>query len=219
MALIYLLGGGRCLSPQAADSQSDGLFPTPSAGMVVQGRGAHEHTLEELLREFGATTGENLTWSEDTELLLKATHPGLDRALEIPAEALYSVVETILIRNRLAFIDITREEPRVLAVIQLDQAPSEPLSSQATYVSPEELSIYAEHPAIKITTVVTLEHLDGKTMGRALRALVADPNSLTMVPDLGAKQLTLTGYGPALADLVRILHDLNESARLHSESR
>lgn len=214
-----LLVGGLCLSPQAAHLQEKDLFPMPSAGIRVPGRGVEESSLEAMLRDFAAVTGENLTWTEQTGERLKAEHPGLDRALEIPAEALYSVVETILVQNHLAFLDISREEPRVLAVIQLDRDGSEPPGSRAKFVPPDQLPLYADHPGIRIATTVTLEHLDGKTLGRTLPAVIRDPLCLSVVPDLKTKQLTLTGHGPALANQVRILQDLNEAARLLAESR
>ena len=213
-----LLAGGLCLSPQAADRPSDGLFPTPTAGMVVPGRGPDEPTLEELLRAFGAVSGEHLSWTEDTGQALRSARPGLDRELDIPAGELYSVVETILRSQRFAFVDQSRTEPRRLAVILCD-APDRGARGRERQVDPEELPLYQDHPAIQITTTVTLENLDVRLLGNALRAMIVDPYALTIIPVPGSRRLLLTGYGSDLVRLVRLLRDLNENARPRSESR
>ena len=204
---------------EAAIRQAEGLFPTPTAGLVVPGRGAQEPSLEELLLDFGEVTGEQLSWSEGTGELLKAGRPGLDRGLEIPAEELYKTVEAILLHQGFVVVDVSREEPRKLGVVHAATDRREALGSGAVQVPPERLPIYAEHPAIKITTTVTLEHLDGKTLGKTLRALITDHQTLKMVPDLAAKQLTLTGYGSRVATLVEILREVNESAGRRTDNR
>ena len=208
---LAVLAGGLCLSPQAAPQADSCPFPTPSAGMTIEGReGAEPIMLEGLLLEFGERTGEHLIWTDDTGSVLEAVRVALDRQLVIPAEELYSVVESILVTNRFVLVDLGREEPRMMAVYSLDSPARAHLLGHATYVSAEDLPLYADHPAILISTVVRLPRMNVVTLEKAMRRMIADPTTMRLVPAPATNQLILTGPGADVVQLAAMLRELKK---------
>ena len=210
---LALLSVVLCSSPEAATQAGSSRFPTPSAGMTIERRaGEAPITVEELLLEFGELTGEHLIWTDDTGAVLKEVRVAFDRTFAIPAEELYSAVEAILIANRFVLTDLRREEPRMMAVHSLDSPARAHLRAGATHIDTEDLPLYADHPAILIRTVVHLPRIDVRRLSNAMRGMVADPNTMQVIPVPESNGLILTGFGADLVELVLMLRELNESS-------
>lgn len=210
-----LLAGAVGLSLGALEPRGDDPFPTPSAGLTIPAvseEDRYEGNALELLREFAEVTGEYLFWTRETHGLLRMTHLGGDRELTIPPEEVYEVVETLLLFHRFALVDLRREEPRMLGIVSLDSAARQSLKATARYVREKDLSIYADHPAIMITTFVRLEHLDVRVLTNTLRSLTTDPNTTSLVPISEVGQLIVTGFGPWVLEQVRMLREMDEAA-------
>jgi hypothetical protein len=211
-----LLVGCLSIAPQAADQGTDQqaaqLFPTPEKGMTIPGGGEQEMSIAEMILEFGMVTGEHFIWAPDQKAVAEATSVGFDRDLEIEAEDLYSVVETILLAHDFVLVDLRRAEPRMMKVIHTHTNQRGELRETASYVPIEDLPLYASHPALMISTTLVLEHLDARTLTNTLRALITDPNTLMTVLIPGSNSVILTGFTTTVIDLVQMLRRIDENA-------
>jgi len=223
-----LLAGALSLSPYAANqaAQHDEglpphsqLFPTPQHGLLIRG-GKEGQSLEEIVAEFEKVTGEHVMFSRDTAAVLKHTTSGLIGDLEVAPGDVYSVVQDIMITNRFVFIDTRREEPRMLSIASLDSPARASIKEGARFVPEERLGEFALDSAFLITTVIDLPNIDWRTAGSAIRAIVIDPNTQTLIPLAESNQAILTGFGNRVNNLVHLLRRIDEvSARATDRDR
>lgn len=212
-----LAAGVYCLSFAAPvpKAPQDPYAPA-SEGLVLEPSSEASYregiSMEELIAEFSRITGEHVLYTKDTEQLLAATRVDVKRRMEIPADAVWGTVETILRLNHFVLSDLRREEPRLLAVSSLDTVARSFVRSQARHVPLAEVESCRQHPAFLVEVVVPLPHLDVRALGNSMRQYIVDPNTLVFIPIPEASSLVVVGFGDEVAALVETLTDLDASA-------
>ncbi len=198
---------------QPAQTSDLGAFPTPSAGMTIPAYEADGWTMEQLLGEYARLTDQRLMIREDTRALLKQARVPLGEALTIAPETLHAVVETILIESDFV-LSIAREaNPRILSVSSMQNAARSNVRERACFVPADQLEAWRDHPAILVTTVLTLDSVDVRVLTNSMRAMLTDANTQQLIPVGNTHSLLLTGFAPQVADLVEMLREVNEDAR------
>jgi len=220
-----LLAGALTLASGALPGPRPGLpedptphFAVPGAGMLIKG-GEGQSDLRELLREFGSITGETFLYDEATAQVLSATHPGLSDDVQVAPEAMHAVLHSLLSQNRLALVDVRREEPRLLRVVALDSQAGRYVRRAARFVAQEELAGWAPYAALPVTTCIDLPNLDENLVQQYMRQLLVDTSQerITAVPQ--TRQVVLSGPADQVHEWARLLTEMDRGARSIQEAR
>lgn len=188
------------------------LFPVPDTGMLIKGGSEGQGSLREFLRDFGTLTGETFLYDEETAAVLSAAKPGLDGDIRVDAKDMYSVMQSLLLENRLALVDVRRSEPRLLKVVGIDTRGGQILRSSATFVPESEVAGFAENSAMLITTCVRLPHLNETQAASNLRPMALDSKLERIMAIPGSRQVILTAPAGQVAEWVELLRDLDRNA-------
>ncbi len=187
-------------------------FPAPSGKIAVTVGPGEEMKLEKLLDECTKVTGLSFLVDPETRAMLKGTATGLNRNVDIPASEVYPVVEAILFQNDLVLVPLHDTEPRMASVFSLTQRERRSgLRNAAVSIPAKDVSVYARHPAILVTTIVDLPHTDARTLSNSMRAMFTDANTQQIIPVGNSNSLILTGFGPSVANIVRMLQEVDET--------
>jgi len=208
------------LAPVGSTAVAD-PFPTPSAGLKIQIAPGEEMSLEKLLDEFSRVTGQTLLITENTCQALKASPTGLNRSVDVPANEVYSFVESVLAHNQHVLEVLSDHEPRLLAVHNLQQLRNgnRSLSDLAQYVPVANIGLYARHPAVLVTTMIELPSTDVRVLSNSMRGLLSDTITQQIIPVGNTNALVLGGSGASVANLVTVLRECDEGARRAEEAR
>jgi hypothetical protein len=187
-------------------------FPAPSAALKLEvvGDDAQAPSLLAVMREYVTLTGQSLIADRETLGLLATTPTGLDRSLEVPAGDVQSFVETVLYQNQFVFELLRDAAPRVVVVRSLNTQARHTVRDRARFVPVEEIAQAQGHPAMIVSTVLFLEHLDVPQTSAALRSSIADPDTQQVLPMGPSHSMLITGFGPQVARTVTILRTNDE---------
>lgn len=217
--LSPLLAAGCLLSPAQKPAvqvpSGSEMFPQPTAGISIAAGPGEDMKLEKLLDEFSKVTGVALLSTPETKSVLAKSTTGLNRGIDIPAGEVYSVVETILIRNELALVPVHDRDPRIASVValNLNQNGSQVLRASAIFVPARDIAAFARHPAVLVTTFLDLPHVDVRTISNSLRTMFTDANTQQIIPVGNSNALIVTGFGGTVAGIVRLLQEVDENAK------
>ncbi len=203
MFLSLLLAGCAAAPIQKPGSE---LFPTPSAGISIK----DDMKLEKLVDEFSRVTGiTTFADSEARQVLQKTT--GLNRGVDVPAGEVYSFVESVLVQNDLFLTVLHEREPRLFSI-------HSPKSQRALREAPlvvaaKDIATFTQHPAIVVTTILDIPHVDARTLANSMRTMLTDANTQQIIPVGNSNSLILTGLGSTVASWARMLQEADESAK------
>ena len=186
-------------------------FPPATSGIQIQVADGADMKLEKLLSEFSRVTGMTLQIGPEVRADLSKASTGLNRSIEVPAEQVYPVVETILSRNGFALQLEHAGVPVIASLCSLHQGGSG-LRTWALFVDAKNIDRWAEHPAVVITTMLDLPHTDVRTLSNSMRTMFTDANTQQIIPAGNTNTLILTGFGPNVASIARMLSMVDEAA-------
>lgn len=206
--------GGAGPSPRCA-----GLLPPATRPIEVQPASEEKDTLAYLLVELGASTGTVFAVNPVVGNLLRSQRTGLMTDTSIQPSEAWSLCEALLFHNGFRLSVTTARPPHVLGVV-----PVLPIAGQATPwrsmpIEPgADLALLEEHPALLVTLTIDLPHTDVRQISNSLRGLM-DPMSAqqTFFPIGNSNSAVLSGTGTQVLDLVRMLRQVDESARAQLE--
>ena len=204
-------------APAATAAQA--LFPPLRAPFTVTAGEGPEATIAALVESFSAASGTHFVASKETEQVLAVSRVGLTRPLEVAPDRAWELFETLLVESDFVIAPLMRGEPRVFGLYSLNSQQRNSLRNRALIVGPDEVAAYARHPALLVTTVVELSSTDVRTLSNSMRTMFTDANTQQIIPVGNSNSLIVTGFGPAVADIVAMLRTADESARLALERR
>ena len=210
-------------NPDASTSQDPGVEAAAPQGEgvpILQDLGdywqltfdetAAAMSLEAFVKICQQNTDINFTYSDDTAQVLQSAKVRMLGPKVVAKTDFYSFFQIIMIINRFVCVQIGPEHLSVVVVASLDSPQRSSVRADAVYVTPEELTDYADQPATLVNTVLHLPNIDVRTMGNAMRAMVVDPNTMQLVPIPESNSLILTGFGSNIASLAKMLKLINE---------
>jgi len=224
--LSGLLLGGLALVPfdSAAPAAGQGdVLPPAIRTLVVPGNVEEQPTLLELLRELGKCTGQEVLMDSDAEELLSTQHLPLLAGAEVPAAEVYPFVEGILAHHSVYIAPVKGGSVPMLgvyptALLQRGGSQNQRASIAWTVVPADEVSVFEDHPALFIQTVIHLPSLDVRQVSTSMRVLFSDPFTGSVVP-IGEHSLLVRGSGRTVAQTVEFLRLCEESEKVHAEAR
>ena len=202
-----------------APSRAETLFPAPRAPFTIQAGEASEATLAHLVDEFSRASGVHFVTSRETRQVLAVGRVGLTRPVEVAPERAWELFETLLIDADFVIAPLMRGEPSVFGVYSLNAQTRQGLRNRAVTVDAAEIEAYARHPALLVTTIVDLPNTDVRTLSNSMRTMFTDANTQQIIPVGNSNSLIVTGFGPAVADIVALLRTVEASTRLALERR
>ena len=161
-------------------------------------------TLEQFVKICQQRTDINFTYTKDTGTLLGDSKVRMFGSKVVQKDDFYSFFQIIMIINRFVCTRIGPEDLSVVVVASLDSPARTSLKQDAIYIGPDEIEGYANQPATMVQTVLHLPHMDVRTMGSSMRQIVADPNTMQLIPIPESNSIILTGFGSTVASLTQM---------------
>ena len=192
-------------------------FPVPEAPLVVEAQDAPSITMMDFLRSYTDVTGQNVVLSSETEQLLESQKLGLIGAVTVPPAELQSFFETMLIEHDFTLRLVRDREPRVLGIDSLKTQARNTIRAHARFISVDHLEAMRDHPAMLVTTVVSLPHTDVRQLSNSMRTLITDANTQQMLPAGNTNSMIITGFGSSVAQIVDALRLIDAESRANWE--
>jgi type II secretory pathway component GspD/PulD (secretin) len=192
----------------------DPLFPAPSADLVVPAGDGNQWSLMALVDEYGRLTDQHFVISPETRNLLESTQTGLTRSVVVPESEVQSFFESLLVQMNFVITVHRSAAPRLLSIESLNTGARTTLRAKAIYVEDTALDRFAGHPSLLVTTVVTLPNSDVRQLSNSMRTMITDANTQQMLPAGNSNAMVLTGFAPAVADLVQLLKITDEASQV-----
>jgi type II secretory pathway component GspD/PulD (secretin) len=192
-------------------------FPAPKEGISIKVGPDGEMKLAALLNEFSRVTGNTLLINKETKQALENMSTGLNHSLDVPAQDVYPVIESILVQNDFVLVVRNDREPRLIAVENLNANRRGGLKMDAVYVPGDQIAQWTRHPAFLVTTMIDLPYTDVRTMSNSLRTMFTDQNTQQIIPVGNSNTLMMTGSGAFVANLSTMLRATDDVSRLAAE--
>ena len=174
--------------------------------------------LLEFVKVCQEATGENFTFTQETEGLLRALKVRLFGTKRIPQRDFYRFFQIMMFINEFATIEVGPDYLKVVVIQSLTQgAGRNTIKQKARYVLPEDLDQYVDQPATLITTVVTLPNTDVRQLTTSLRPMMPDQSTQAMLNAGSSDSLILTGFGSNIAHLADLLYIIDEASTVDDD--
>jgi hypothetical protein len=212
LATSCFLGPTARTSPTATTTILAAADPIPAAksGITLTVDRGAAPALERVMAEYERATGLHLVTSPDVAVMLAKTPCGLSQTLEIPAERVHSTVERLLVQQGFLFTLLQDEQPILLGIERIENPM---VRTRAFSVPATNIDGVADHPALLVSTVVTLPSTNVRDLSNSARQLIVDSNLQQMVPMGNSNSLMLVGRGSEIATLVHTLAHIDEVER------
>ena len=153
------------------------LFPPATGPMtLVVGDAENPLTYRSLVRQYGELTGQFFVVKEGTGGMLGGAL-NLDRTMTVPVKEVQSVFERLLRHGEFALKPVTTSGARIIELTSLATNARGNLRANSIYLSSDELHLAGQHPALLMTAVVTLPHVDVRQLSNSLRTMITDANT------------------------------------------
>lgn len=190
-------------------------FPVATAGITIHVE-ENKPMLEDLLSQLEKVTGVHFLLAQDTRAIMRKAPTGLLRDFEIPREQVWTAVETILVHNDFTLALATQDEPKLISVVSMQgNTQRQSVRNSARFVPREELRAWLKHPSVLVTTILTLESTDVRTLANSMRTMFTDANTQQVIPVGNSNSLILTGFANSVAAIADMLERVNEAERKH----
>jgi hypothetical protein len=189
-------------------------FPVATAGITIHVEENKQPMIDDLLGQIEKVTGVHFLVTQETRSILRKAPTGLLRDLEIPREQVWTAVETILIQNEFTFVFASQDEPKLISVWSMQgNVQRQAMRNFARFVPREELRAWSKHPSVLVTTLLTLDSTDVRTLSNSMRTMFTDTNTQQIIPVGNANSLILTGFANSVAAIADMLERVNEAER------
>jgi len=166
-------------------------------------------SLRDVMDEFARVTGLVVIVDEDSGMWLWGRAGRLypvaaSTTVAVPRDRVYPFVEALLRVQECVLLDVHDVEPRTVRVVSLKSEHRRWVLREAFFVPIERIETYRDHPALLVTTLLTLPDVDARHLANCLHALLTDENTQSVVP-VGSNTVELTAFGPQVCNVVDML--------------
>ncbi|MEX1024347.1 MAG: secretin N-terminal domain-containing protein [Planctomycetota bacterium] len=173
-------------------------------------------TLEEFIRICKEATGRQFTYNEQTAQQLAQANTFLLGSKRIPKESFYAFFQIMMFINDFVCIEVGPPELAIILIQSVTGNRAGGLKQKAIQVLPDDLERYADQPATLITTVINLEHTDVRALTVAMRGMMTDVNTQSLIP-AGESSVILQGFGSYIASLAKLLYIVDEASAIEAD--
>lgn len=191
----------------------DTLFPVATEDLVITwGADGVAPSMLELLGEYGRITGQQVLFDEENRAALGALRVPVDRPTQVPAAHVQNVLEALLVASGCVLTIERADAPRLVQVITMRSVARQLVRGRAQNYPSDRTDLFRAHPAMLFTTVIDVPNSDARVVVNSLRTLITDTTTMNLIPAGNASSIIATGHGPALADLVDQLRQVDQAS-------
>jgi len=205
-----LLGPAPVSAPQKLSAPSE-YFPAPQKGIALQVSAEKMPRLSDLLGEFSRATGMTIVSDEQTRRMLESSC-GLNQDVEVPAAQVYGFTESVLSYHGFLLYHLRSESPRLLGVTHPRALNDSSGPIKPVYVPLEALSAWKDHPAFLVQTMLSLDHVDVRTLSNSMRAVFNDARTQQLVPLGNSNSLLITAPASMATNIVEMFARADEES-------
>lgn len=198
------LAVGEGFSGKRTSETSHVVHPLPSGDASVEATGT---SIADLVRGLESDTGTRFLIDAETLDFLEDHELNFFESFEIPADARWSFVESLIAEEGGA-LEIVREEAPRLVAIHMGEDHS---ALRTRLVDSDDLEHYANHPALQIATVVQLSNSDVRHLANSMRP-VSSFWQVTMAPAANSDAIVLTGAASSVVESARLLKAIDHTS-------
>ena len=201
------------VQPSVAPVIGDDLFPAATGALeVVLDDGGEGPSFLELTRTYGVLTGQHVTFSEETKVLLEASKVQLDRSLEVPAADVQRIFEVMLRQSSFSLAVESAASPRVLRVRSRESIERSDIKQTSRLITADQLELARRHPALQFHVVVALPHSDVRQLSNSLRTMIKDPVTTMLLPAGNSSSMVVGGFGDWVFEQAKMLQAMDAAA-------
>lgn len=208
-----------CQSAHAASGTTQGaaaggeLLPPAKAELEIAVGEGGAPKLSELMKQMTASTGVTFTTSESVRRDLETYSCGVLTSVRVPPEGAWLWVESLLLDRGYQLSIQAASPPWLVSVYPVSARPGEPSVRTNTHVPIERIEVVAHHPALWVSTVLDLPHVDVRQLGNSLRGITTDPTGQQNLVAVGnTNSVIVTGSGRQVLQLVEMLRHVDAAA-------
>lgn len=209
VSLLFLALTACSMTPvRDARSEDNGGLPLPPARAALEfPAGAQEVHMYELVLGLARLTGCELALDPNTQQALQASRIALASDAPVPADEVYSFVETFLARQGFSLSVLKLGSRPIVGVFGHQTPPNG--SPEPLFVQESQLSLLQDHPALLVRLAVTFRNIDTRQLQTQLRQLLVDPSGLRQCVPAGERSMILQGPGREMLALVELLREVD----------
>jgi len=192
-------------------------FPAPQKGMSIQLSAEKMPRLSDLLGEFSRATGMTIVSDEQTRRMLESSC-GLNQDVDVPASQVYGFTESVLSYHGFLLYHLRSESPRLLGVTHPRAINDASGTIKPVYVPVEALEAWKDHPAFLVQTMLSLDHVDVRTLSNSMRAVFTDQRTQQLVSLGNSNSLLITAPASMATNVVDMLRRADEEAARSEQS-
>jgi len=225
LCVLPLLAGcatGSFSLGSAESPTTAGGAPVPSEGIRLVWDGDEGPGILDLLNEYVRVTGLTVLYTADTGTQIQRRRLYMvadEKVLDVAAEEVVAVVESLLAMNHFALAPMHEAEPRLVRIVSLETQERNQVKRSSRYVPVDEIEAYRTRAATLITTSICLPNTDVRTLSNSMRTMLTDANTQQIIPVGNSNTMVLTGFGPGLCDLVELLRRVDEASAVEDEGQ
>jgi hypothetical protein len=198
-------------------SVQDDLFPAATGALEIPIRPGKDGLGEgpsflSLTRQYGALTGQHITYSASTKAELEAAKVQLDRSLTVPPQEAQRAFEVLLRQADFSLAIESAVAPRVLRIRSLNSTERSELKETSKVISVDQLELARRHPALQFQVAVELPHSDVRQLSNSLRSTIGDKNTALLLPAGNSHAMIVGGFGDWVHKQVRMLQAMDAAA-------
>ena len=194
------------------------LMPRPLQPFTLRATAKSAPSLVDVLLELERATGAHFVVPDEAREQLARASSGLLSDLEVPPEAAWRVVQTMLVENGFVVEPSRGGAPVTVTLASRTSRGSGTLKERAVVVDAAEIEACVDLPAVIFLVVVEVEALDARQLSTTLRQLYPDQQTQSILPTTDS-QLVLVGLGPTLAESVRMIRTCDAEERQKREEQ
>ena len=178
-------------------------FPTPQTGISLHGSAEKMPRISDLLGAFSRATGMTIVSDEPTRRMLES-NCGLNQDVEVPAAQVYSFTESVLSYHGFLLYHLRSDSPRLLGVTHPRALNDSSGPIKPVYVPLDALNTWKDHPAFLVQTMLSLDHVDVRTLSNSMRAVFNDARTQQLVPLGNSNSLLVTAPASMATNIVEM---------------
>ena len=172
-------------------------------------------TVEEFVSTCQMVTGINFVFTEAIQQTMGQKKLMGVGKLRIHKDDFYGFLQVQLFINDFVCVEVGPAHIAMVLIRSLTPTGGRQNTSirqTATKVAPKDLQNYADQPATLITTVLNLPNVDSRTISQALRGMMVDTATQSLIP-AGRNSLIITGFGSYVVSLAGLLQVVNDNSK------
>jgi hypothetical protein len=195
-------------TPQRESDELSRCFPPARTALRID-PGERALPLFDVVARLSAATGVVYSYDTPTEIALRKAVVQLSAPVRVEASEAYRWTEALLAQHGFRIAAVPGSEPPLATIGRVGFSPT---LTSPLLVPSERVDFLREHPALLVTTTMSLPHVDVRTLGNSLRGITGNDRNGVVMPIANTSTILIQGDGAMVADLVVLLERVDALA-------